>query len=238
MRCALLLSMVFAWTATAQPVPPEGQPARRRIQVMDLHSPDEAVLAETVTKILTVELSHRNFEVLSSRDLAAAASLEADRQAAGCDTSSCLMEIAEAMGADLLAYGDVVRLNKVMLVTLNVFDAKAGKAIGRDQVKVSDLDALPDAISHSLDTMLGVPVRTTTTVSQKGPSFGPVVTMAAASVGALGLLAGGLAYVANGDPASTTLSKDVAQIAFPVAQVAVVVGVVAAAGGAALWVME
>jgi hypothetical protein len=204
---------------------------------MDFHSPDEAVLAETVTKILTVELSHRNFEVLSSRDLAAAANLEADRQAAGCDTSSCLMEIAEAMGADLLAYGDVVRLNKVMLVTLNVFDAKAGKAIGRDQLKVSDLDALPDAVSHSLDTMLGAPVVAAAAASA-GPSLGPVVTVAGASVGALGLLAAGLAYAANGDPASATLSKDVAQIAFPVAQVAVVVGVVAAAGGAALWVME
>jgi hypothetical protein len=239
MRFVLLLSALLAWSASAQPVSASSAPVRRRIQVIDFSSADEPSLAQTVTKLLTVELSHRNYDVLSSRDLAAAANVEADRQAAGCDSTSCLMEIAEAMGADLLAYGDVVRLNKTLLVTLNVFDAKAGKAVGRDQLKVADLDALPDAVAASLNQLLGetapAPVVATPTA---GPSLAPVVTIAGASVGVVGLVSAVLAYGANGDKASTTESKNTAIAVWPWALGALGVGATAAAAGTVMWVME
>lgn len=238
MRLVVLLSCLLAWGAVAQPATSASESARRRVQVMDFSSSDEPLLAQTVTKLLTVELSQRNFDVLSSRDLAAAANFEADRQAAGCDTTSCLMEIAEAMGADLLAYGDVVRLNKTLLVTLNVFDAKVGKAVGRDQLKVADLDALPDAVARSLDQMLGTAPVVAPPAAASGPALAPTVTIAGASVGVLGLLSAGLAYGANGDKASSTTSKDVAIAVWPLALGAVGVGATAAAVGAVLWVME
>ena len=238
MRFVLLLSALLAWSAAAQPATAAGDAPRRRIQVMDFSSGDEPGLAQTVTKLLTVELSHRNFDVLSSRDLAAAASLEADRQAAGCDTTSCLMEIAEAMGADLLAYGDVVRLNKTLLVTLNMFDAKAGKAIGRDQLKVNDLDALPDAVAASLNQMLGTTAAPPVVSPAVGPSLGSAVSIAGASVGVLGVLGAGLAYGANADKTSSTTSKYIALAVWPWALGAVGVGATAAAAGAVMWVME
>ena len=238
MRFVLLLSALLAWSASAQPVGASSAPVRRRIQVIDFSSSDEPSLAQTVTKLLTVELSHRNYDVLSSRDLAAAANVEADRQAAGCDTTSCLMEIAEAMGADLLAYGDVVRLNKTLLVTLNVFDAKAGKAVGRDQLKVADLDALPDAVAASLNRLLGETAPPPVAAPSAGPSLGPVVTIAGASVGVVGLVSAVLAYGANGDKASTTEAKNTAIAVWPWALGALGVGATAAAAGAVVWVME
>ncbi len=205
---------------------------------MDFSSADEPALAQTVTKLLTVELSHRNYDVLSSRDLAAAANVDANRQAAGCDSTSCLMEIAEAMGADLLAYGDVVRLNKTLLVTLNVFDAKAGKAVGRDQLKVADLDALPDAVAASLNQLLVETTPAVVATPSAGPSLGPVVTIAGASVAVVGLVSAVLAYGANDDKASTTESKNTAIAVWPWALGALGVGATAAAAGTVMWVME
>lgn len=235
MRCVLLLACVFALGASAQPKVAE--PVRRRVQVMDFSSSDEPALAQTVTKLLTVELSHRDFDVLSSRDLAAAANFEAERQAAGCDTTSCLMEIAEAMGADLLAYGDVVRLNKTLLVTLNVFDAQAGKAVGREQLRVADLDALPDAVAVSLDRMLGVGAAPVV-AAPSGPSPGPVITVAGATVGVVGLVGAALAFGANADKTSSTTSKDTALAVWPWTLGAVGIGATAATVGAVVWVME
>lgn len=240
MRVSVLLCALFAWHAAAQPVADPGAPTRRRIQVMDFSSADEPALAKTVTRVLTVELSRRGLDVLSSRDLVAAADLDADRQAAGCDTTSCLMEIAEAMGADLLAYGDVVRLNKTLLVTLNIFDAKAGKAVGRDQLKVKDLDAMPDAVAVSLGQLLEprAPATAVVAPSPAGPSLGSLVTIAGASVGAVGLLGAALAYGANSDRSSSAAAKESAITAWPWALGALGAGATTATAGAVMWVME
>lgn len=97
-----------------------------------------------IASTLTVELAadHR-FTVLSATDVKRLAELEADKQSAGCEDAGCLAEIAGALGARFVVFGDATQLGAVLVVNLNLFDVTKGSAVERVAVEVRDISELP-----------------------------------------------------------------------------------------------
>lgn len=205
---ALLLALVSgAARANADEgaAPPEtaGEPGPARVLLLDLVSNGvEKDVIKTVESLLAVELSHYEaLDVLSSADVRRALELETARQLAGCDEESCLEELAGALGADLVVYGDAGKLGSLLVVNLNLFDHTTLRSIGRVSVRASTLERLPKLLRPKLAELLapwyasrGLAVERRGVASDEGvPPFVPW-TVAGAG-GALALVGGALAGV-------------------------------------------
>jgi hypothetical protein len=120
------------------------QKAARAVLVMEMKSSSvDADTLRTITSTLAVSVSKRpGLSVLTGEDVKKLAEVEADKQMLGCDPSatSCLAEIAGAMGADLVLYGDIGKLGELYVVNLNLFEAGAAKAVGRQSVQSKAFD--------------------------------------------------------------------------------------------------
>jgi TolB-like protein len=137
---------------------------------------------------------HNELEVISASEVQQMADLSAERIAAGCDEESCLAEFASALDAQYVLLGKIGRLDKTLVLTLKLFDAKASKAVDRRTVKGMNrtvvMDQIDGAIENIIAPLLG-----------KEPSEGDgVATVEAEGGGGLGGLfwTGAVLTVAGG----------------------------------------
>ena len=89
-----------------------------KMLMMDLKATRvEEDIVSIITDLISTELTtHDEFEIITGADMRQMAELEAERQSLGCmDDSSCLAELAGAMGARLVVYGSVVNSVKILL---------------------------------------------------------------------------------------------------------------------------
>ncbi|MDP2339481.1 MAG: hypothetical protein Q8O67_00875 [Deltaproteobacteria bacterium] len=100
---------------------------------------------------------HRVFDVISSVDVRRALELEANKQVAGCatDATSCLAEVAGAMGARYVVFGSISAIGSQLLLSLNLFDSKVASSAGRVVVKAASVDDLLGRIDGAVDELLG-----------------------------------------------------------------------------------
>ena len=120
-----------------------------KMLVMDLKATRvEEDIVSIITDLISTELTtHEEFEIITGADMRQMAELEAERQSLGCmDDSSCLAELAGAMGARLVVYGSVGKLGKNIIISLNLFDSEKAKSAGRENIRATTLDTLPDQI--------------------------------------------------------------------------------------------
>ena len=119
-------------------------PASQSILVLDLAGSDvDKSVPRLLTGLVTDAVAKRTAKhTLAQADLRRVMALEADRQAVGCDSSSCLGEMANALGVDYVVFGDVGKLGNAYVVTLRLFDAKKNDAIGRESIQAPDIDGL------------------------------------------------------------------------------------------------
>jgi hypothetical protein len=111
--------------------------------------------ARTLSNVVTVSLDELGvFDVLSSADVRRVVTLEAEKQAMGCgDDSSCLAEVAGAMGASLVVYGELGTLGSVNVLTLSAFDAADARSAGRVILRNDDLDALSRDVPGAVEKL-------------------------------------------------------------------------------------
>jgi hypothetical protein len=218
--------------------------ANRSIHVTEFVSAGEPELARTVSRLVAVEVDRLGYAVITAGDLQAAIGVEGTRQELGCDSqgsSECLAELASALGADIIAYGDVTRLNTQMLVTLNFFDASGSRSLGRESVRVGDLDDLPDALAAAVARMLPS-LRAGATAPTVAPSSSVPAPLLAVGGGGVLVAAGafiaGVSLVTNGDSASSREAKDAAIVVYPWAIAGTVTGAVVATAGTIWGVLE
>lgn len=179
-------------------------PGTRAVLVMDLKATGvDAVEVATITSTLSVLVSKQpGLRVLTSDDVRHIAELAADKAALGCDeaTAACIAEIGNAMGAELVLYGDVGKLGDVRLVNLHLFDTRRGAAVSRETAQVASPAELP--------AVLGAGARSL---------FAPVSTGSAgsvANVGNVGDVGGvGTDDSAPGVDAATLAQANVAAVA-------------------------
>jgi hypothetical protein len=124
--------------------------------LMDLQArntdPDTAAL---VTASLGVSFEKTGvFQVRTASDVRGAMDLEAEKSAMGCDTDSCLAEIAGAMGASYVAHGTVGSLGKTTLVTVSLYHHAKAKSLGRQRVQVEDRGKLPQVMDEMVKELV------------------------------------------------------------------------------------
>ena len=110
-------------------------PRRRgmRMAVLDLDAGTvDARLARVVTESLVVELRKlERVSVISYDEVRAMLSVEADKQLAGCDEAeSCLAEIADAIGADVLITGTLARVGADHVMGFKRIEQTEARAVG------------------------------------------------------------------------------------------------------------
>ncbi len=112
---------------------------------------DRASLS-TLTNLVTISLSqHERFDVLASSDVREVVALEAEKQAIGCESdASCLAEVAGAMGARFVVFGQLGTLGSLYVLTLNLFDSEAASAAGRVVLKADSLEGLAEKLDAAV----------------------------------------------------------------------------------------
>ena len=185
---------------------------------------------------LAAALDDQGVDAVTRADLRTMASVAADLSTAGCnsDSDSCLAELAAALGADLVVSGQVGRLDTTYVLQLSLFDANAGRAMAREELRGQALtllaDRIPDAVARLIDRAPLLKSATTTTAS-------PLVWVGASAiaVGATAAVAlGGFTWLlddslSNPDPVAR--DRAFALQAEPWTLAGALVGVAAAATG-------
>jgi hypothetical protein len=105
--------------------------------------------------LLEVEISkYENFESLSTNDVKQLLELEKEKQLAGCFDDSCLGELAGALGAQYLIFGDAGKLGSNLMVTLSLFDAEKAQSSSRVLLQGADVDALAKTFPQGVEDLL------------------------------------------------------------------------------------
>lgn len=189
MRCAALLVTVSLLAPGAQ-----AADDRPQVLILDLQQGTEAPAntARTLTDLLTIEASnHPGLRVLSGADLRSLAELESERAVLGCEDSSCLAELAGAIGARFVISGRVSKLGGLWLLQLSLFDAIAAEAISRVALKSSALEGFVEEIPTGVKKLLagvapllereaasgGDATTTTGTGASRSPDLGTAVEL-------------------------------------------------------------
>ncbi len=157
----LIAVVVVAFVAGQAPAPaePAATPApvaRRSVVVLDLDAegvaPHEAALVSGL--VVDALAKYEQLDVLQKADIQRMAAFEADKQMLGCSEASCLAEIAGALGAAYVVFGRVGILDGLILVQLNLFDAGAGKAVARQDLRVPKLRDVATAMPHAIGQLV------------------------------------------------------------------------------------
>lgn len=237
MRWSLIVIVLFA----APFARAEGD--RTPLLILDFkHDDAHERTARVINEVVATAASKTDrFSVTTGTDLAQAMDLESEKAAMGCGTeaSSCLAEIAGAMGAELVLFGDVGTLGDTTLVSLNLFDNNSASSVGRETVKAAKLDDLPILVEHATERLLrkraGGEVR-------EGPplmTLGLGTTTAGAAVLISGLSLAGLANLTLEEPSSSKADKDLALgYGLPSFWIGLVGGSALIVGGAAMTTMR
>ncbi len=144
----LALATLAAPPSTTPPAAAPAPPGRVKLIVLEPvgESVDAATIA-TIASLVSVELARdTRYDVLSAGDVKRMTQFSAEKQDVGCTDDGCLAELAGALGANLIVYGDVGKLGDVLVVNLNVFDAKKARAESRVSIQVTDPGELPARI--------------------------------------------------------------------------------------------
>jgi TolB-like protein len=175
---------------------PEAEPdAKMRVLVLDLEvgNADEHVV-QALTRAVVDAISQRaELQVFAAEDLRQIVELEAEKAALGCDTSSCLAEVAGAMGARFVVFGGVTRVEDDLVLSLTVFDAEEAKPVNRKSYTHSSasrqLRYAPVLVDELLAPLGFAPIAEVAPDEEpasEGGGLGPVLLWSGVGVGALG----------------------------------------------------
>jgi hypothetical protein len=220
----VFISALFLVALAAPPAVSTTPPAQR-VLVLDVEVVGtDAVDAAAATRVMAAAAAEvPGYTVLSTADLRAMANLEVDRQNAGCTTTGCLTELADALGAGLVLFGTVSTIGDTTTTTVTLY--------------ASETQALQKRSFTSSTNGLAKPLRaeTITLLGGRAPRS-PAVLVTGIATAALGAAAAGIGtwQVMAADAENKDLWLVVGRAGVVAAAAGVVVGVV----GAVLYVVE
>jgi hypothetical protein len=150
----------------------------------------------TVANLMVVELGHQQgLTIIGANEVQRLAALESDKQVAGCTQSDCLSELAGALGARYVVFGDVGPLGSRQVLNLNLFDAQQATAISRTAITFGNVEELPALLPAPLQALTAPLLRTTTSTT---PPTSVVTSTARSPLVPVGMIvAGGLVTAAG-----------------------------------------
>ncbi|MFO0598352.1 MAG: hypothetical protein U0228_23810 [Myxococcaceae bacterium] len=105
----------------------------------------DPVVARAWEERLVERLSSPRWRVTSARDLETLLGMERQRQLLGCESNtSCLAELAGALGVDFVLSASVVRSESGYLASLRIVSTREGRAVAQASERVSTEAALLD----------------------------------------------------------------------------------------------
>jgi len=156
----LLCSVLLAALLAAAPGPaPSGKPKLMVMELTPAGGVDKEV-AGALTEAITNELASRGFfTVVSSKDIRTLLGLERQKQLLGCsEGSSCLAELAGAIGAKFVLSGSIAQLGDVFQLTLQTLDSEKAQPVGRSTRLAKDLSTLREQLPFSVAEATATPL--------------------------------------------------------------------------------
>jgi hypothetical protein len=231
MRVGALLTVLFLLSPGLR----AEAPARPRVLVLEPASKSfDPATTSTIAGLIIVELGQDpRLDVISAAEVQRLAELEGDRQAVGCGDESCLAELAGAMGARYVVFGDVGSLGSLVVMNLNLFDNQTARAIHRVTVQADGIAKIPaalpgpiaalrQALIASTTTTATPPTTTTTTAPATTATTPPPAGGAGVPILPWVLVGGGAALAIGGlagdvfSPTSINGTYDVFDFAWPI----------------------
>ena len=100
---------------------------------------------------LSSALGDRGLSVITSQDIATLLGVERQKQLLGCgeDSSSCMVELASALGAQLVLSGSIAKLETTYQVSLRVLQSADGKVVAKEAVRAETQEQLLVALDDA-----------------------------------------------------------------------------------------
>lgn len=183
--------------------------------------------ADYFTEQLGTELTRAGAQVTTPSDLRSILGLERQRQLLGCSESSCVAEIASALGAEGVVVGQLAKTDGRFRLTAKIISSKSAKAVSIASIDASSESQLQDALPGCARELLRL----------TSPSPAPWVVLGAggvaAIVGSVFLLSAGSAHEALMRRGNSALSYDAAREAAAIGARDQLVGLVSLTAGLA-----
>ncbi|MEM6531132.1 MAG: PEGA domain-containing protein [Myxococcota bacterium] len=129
--------------------------------ILDLRADGVAPeVAANLTEVLSTEVKRiKNTTVISRDDVKSMLELESAKQELGCDDTSCLAEIAGALGVEKMIVGNVGKLGTRYVLGLRLLDSKRAEAQGRvsETLRGDEAQLIP-AVRSASRRLLGIEV--------------------------------------------------------------------------------
>jgi hypothetical protein len=137
--------VLLALTLTATPI----KVATMRLNLVGLSE----TKADFYTDHLSDRLGEQGLLVTSPREVATVLGMERQKQLLGCEESSCVAEIANALGVDGLVLGDIAMLGSSYQVNLKVIEAQSGKKLATFSAMVSSEAEVVTTITEAVEKL-------------------------------------------------------------------------------------
>jgi hypothetical protein len=155
---ALLAATPAAPAKAAAPAPrPAATPTKLKVVVMDVRATGvvDPKTVEGLSSLVASEVARRpNLTVIAGADLRTLIGYERQRQLVGCTESSCLAELAGALGAAYLVSTEYSRVGRTGLLSMTLLDSSKAIAVKRLTHRVRSEDALVDETGSAVDELL------------------------------------------------------------------------------------
>jgi hypothetical protein len=104
--------------------------------------------AQFFARHLASALRDKGLSVITEQDISTVLGVERQKQLLGCgeDTSSCLVELGSALGAELILTGSIAKLESTWQVNLRVLRAGDGKVAATQLAKATSQEQLLEAL--------------------------------------------------------------------------------------------
>lgn len=203
------------------------------VLVLDPESDDAAFSQAFSAGVAKQIASDKRAHVYAADDVKKLASLASSQQQTGCDSSTCLAEIADALGAHYVVFGSIVKLGDERQIDLRLFDVKTAAIVAREQdaahERATTLALAPVVAKRLLRTVLPPPELMSRPLFVDGVAIGGAGLVVGAATGALLAWANAVA----GDARSAGSDKGLARASGVWLVAGTALGTTAALGGAA-----
>jgi hypothetical protein len=149
---------------------------------------------------LAQELTARGVPIVTQSEIAALIGLERQRELAGCsnDKTSCIGQLANALGADGLVTGSIGRFGKEMQLNVKVVRVRDGKAVAVYSGQIHEGQNPLNELTHAADELAG-PLREAFGLIAPGIKVWPAVLPLALGVVGIGVGTGLFVAAAGND---------------------------------------
>ncbi len=190
LKVLVIAVVLVAATARAEPAlapgPAKAEVVRKtRVAVLDVQyaGAGDRKTVEGLSALLASEVARRpSLTVLAGADLRALVGFERQKQLVGCTESSCIAELAGALGVAYLVSSEVSKVGSTWLLSLTLLDANKAMAQSRLTRKAYSDDQLVDETAGAVDELLkalpaaGPPTPRTDQPSRAEPALGSPAT--------------------------------------------------------------